>query len=106
MPEPERVNESSSATGTGCSTVSSSWKPSARRPRMLSSRLTLQGDGRMRGINKKGANRGVLAPGNWEVGLVFEDAESTAGHHGEHLAAAETQIRVRAHRGVRDHAGH
>ena len=47
-PRAVRSKVSSSQSGIGCMTVSSSWKPSARRPRMLSRRLTLQGDGRFR----------------------------------------------------------
>ena len=41
---PDRSNLSRSNTATGCITVSNSWKPSARRPRIFSRRFTLQSD--------------------------------------------------------------
>src|SRR6516164_7646343 len=44
MPAFARWNVSPSNSGRGCIRVSNSWKPSGRLPRMLSRRLTLQGD--------------------------------------------------------------
>src|SRR5882724_2470332 len=99
IPFPPRSKKSSSQKFTGCMMVSSSWNPSARLPRMFSSKLTLQGDFFLRRlcIYKRKTRRRKFAGALRKLILatsIVKYAETAAGNERGDIAAAEAHVSV------------